>query len=74
MVPVCQISDFKIIFEWIRLDPPLAENMSKHIYFKPPFGALSKIGDQIQKYVVKDHGFPFLKWGGTSQLVQRFAC
>ena len=47
-----------------------SENKSKNSFFKPAFEALSKIGDQIQKYVVKDHGFPFLKWCDTSQLVQ----
>ena len=31
-------------------------------------------GDWIQKYVVKEHGFPFLKWCDTSQSVQRFGC
>ena len=29
---------------------------------------------QFQKYVVKDHRFPFLKWCDTSQSVQRFGC
>ena len=42
-----------------------SENKSKNSFFKPPFGALSKIGDQIRKYVVKDHGFPFIKLEGT---------
>ena len=31
-------------------------------------GALSKSRDQIQKYVMKDHGFPFLKWCDTSPI------
>ena len=47
------------------LDPPFAENKSKNSFF------FSKIGDQIQTYVVKDHG---MVWHYTSQLVQQFRC
>ena len=42
-----------------------SENKSKNSFLKPPFGTLSKIGDQIRKYVVKDHGFPIIKWCDT---------
>ena len=43
-------------------------------FFLNPFGPLSKMGVQFRKYVVKDHGFPFLKWCDTSQSVQQFGC
>ena len=46
------------VLPWQKISP-------KKFFFKPPFGALSKIGDQIRKYVVKDHGFPFIKWCDT---------
>ena len=53
-----------------------AENTFNNIYKKKlkkkSFGALSKIRDQIQKYVMKDHGFPFLKLCDISQSVQQF--
>ena len=35
------------------------------LFFLPFPNTLSKIGDQIKKYVVKDHCFPFLKWCDT---------
>ena len=42
------------------------------LLFKPIFGALLKIRYWIEKHVQISHGFPFLKWCNTSQLVQWF--
>ena len=52
----------------------LASSENKSFFLKPHFGTLSKIGSQIWKYVVKGHGFPFIKWCDTWQSVQRFGC
>ena len=52
----------------------LFQKTQKITFLKHLFGALPKIGDWIQKYVQICHGFPFLKWCETSQLVQRFGC
>ena len=54
--------------------PPPGKNKYKSNFLKAPFGDVSKNRDQIQNYVVKDHGFPFLKWCGTSQSVKWFGC
>ena len=49
----------QVLVDPIRIPP--AENKSKNYFFNNPFGSHSKISHQIQKYVVKDHGIPFLK-------------
>ena len=53
----------KILVNTIRTPPQ--QKIKPKIVFKTPFEAIDNIGDQIQKYVVKDHGFPFLKWCDT---------
>ena len=54
------------ILNQILVDPIRPSLGRKYVhFFKHPFGALSKIGDQIRKYVVKDNGFPFLQIGSA---------
>ena len=76
LVQGCPHAKFQIL-NLILVDPirpSLGRKLVQHLFFKPPFVALSKIGDQIWKYIVKDHGFLFLKWCDTSQFVQWFGC
>ena len=60
---------FQIFYKEILVDlirPSLGRIYIQKLFFKTFFGALSKIGDQIQKYVVN--------WCDTSQLVQQLQC
>ena len=73
MVSEFQILSIQIhVLAILNLRSSLGRKLVQKSFFKLPFGALSKIGDQIRKYVVKDHGFPFIKWCDTPQLAQRF--
>ena len=72
--PHTKFQMFKLNFSGSDYTLPWQKVSFKKVFFKLPLWPLSKMGVQFWMYVVKDHGFPILKWRDTSQLVQQFGC